>query len=211
MFFDSRDDGKGLDEILTEIVQITRQVMHEWHDGACAPADAARLLKESRLDWLLSLSYPLKLWASASPTKEDNDGLLILAWANLGSLVEGWLKFFLCVFLHDYRHSVRSKRAESIFKKLWEERKSEAKDADLLKFDDLREFYRAEVWEGLPDVDKWDQWLRHVQERRNTIHAFKNRDLGNFDELRGDLCIYRKFLDEIRFSLPDCPDRDWEP
>src|SRR4030095_10017067 len=102
---------KGLEAIIAEIVQITAQVMDEWKDGACAPPKAVELLKRSRLDWLVSLSRSLKLWADDTPRPEDNDGLLILAWANLGSLVEGWMKFILCVWEHAYSDSVEKQKA----------------------------------------------------------------------------------------------------
>ena len=44
-----------------------------------------------------SLATSLSRWVGAT-----SDGDLILAWANLGTLVEGQLKLFLCVYYEDY-------------------------------------------------------------------------------------------------------------
>jgi hypothetical protein len=202
-----RDDAKPISTVVAEIVQITERVVANWDDGGCAPDDAAKLLRESRLDRILSLSFTLNLWTSGTTARAQRDGMLILAWANLGSLVEGWLKLFLCIYLSDYQHSVSSKRAESIFKRLWEESKAQAKDADGLTLESLREFCRAEIWATSSDTKNWDSWCRHIQERRNAIHAFKDRELGSFEEFQSDIRIFREFLDEITFRLPDCPDR----
>jgi hypothetical protein len=201
---------KSLTTVVDQIIEITRHVVHEWQDGACAPEGAAKLLSESRLDWLLSLSHTLRRWTRAKPRTNEHDGMLILAWANLGSLVEGWLKLLLCVYLYDYQQSVRSKRANSVFKSLWQDKNSVAKDVDTLTLDVLRQFYKAEVWAKNPKIDQWDRWLQHIQERRNAIHAFKNRQLGTFEEFRRDVRRYRAFLKEITGHLPDCPSRSGE-
>ena len=143
------------------------------------------------------------------PTAENHDGLLILAWANLGSLVEGAMKFFLSVFLYDYRNSVRRKKADSIFKSLWDEKAQQPIDVDGLMFEKLRVFFAQEVW-SQSDGDQWNKWLLHLQSRRNTIHAYKTRELGTFDEFFDDVRLYRRFLLEEMTNVPDPPDQsDW--
>ena len=48
------------------------------------------------------MAETLGRWVEIVP-EEISDGDLILAWANLGSLVEGTLKLFLCVYLRDFK------------------------------------------------------------------------------------------------------------
>lgn len=66
-----------------------------------APQDAAELLSRSRLDRQVSLSESLARWTTGPHPLSDGD--LILAWANLGCLVEGTLKLFLAVYYQDYQ------------------------------------------------------------------------------------------------------------
>src|SRR5438309_1615922 len=89
------ENGLAVDQVIEQIVRIHERLHHDWHDGGWAPQDAANLLKSSRLDWLVSLAYTLKLWKDRNAADKNHDGALILAWANLGSLVEGAMKFFL--------------------------------------------------------------------------------------------------------------------
>lgn len=64
--------------------------------GGWAPVEAAGLLTDARLDWQVSLSKTLRLWIR-EPASALTDGELILAWSNLGSLLEGTLKLLLSV------------------------------------------------------------------------------------------------------------------
>src|SRR3990172_855008 len=76
----------------------TREMMHFWKSShGWAPVDAANLLSKSALEWQVSLSESLRRWVGCT-----TDGDLILAWANLGALVEGQLKLFLSVYYSDY-------------------------------------------------------------------------------------------------------------
>jgi hypothetical protein len=199
------DDTLSLDEIIEHIITIHKDLYADWGNGGCAPSDAANLLERSRLDWLVSLAHTLKLWQGPLLNNDNHDAMLILAWANLGSLVEGAMKLFLSVYLHDYEKSVRRNSAASVFKRLWKEQEQKVQDVDVLMFDVLRQFFELEVWQHL-DRKEWSHWLKHIQERRNTIHAYKSRELGTFEEFYGDLRLYRKFLlDEIT-CLPEQPD-----
>jgi hypothetical protein len=51
-----------------------------------------RPIERSRLDWQVSLSSSLRNWVR-DPLTALSDGDLILAWTNLGALIEGTLKF----------------------------------------------------------------------------------------------------------------------
>jgi hypothetical protein len=205
------DEGDlAIEEVIDQIAKIHEKLNDDWGNGGWAPADAARLLEASRLDWLSSLANALRLWPEFQPTPANHDGALILAWANLGSLVEGAMKFFLCVYEHDYHNSVSQNRADSIYKSLWDSAAQQPKDVDGLMFEKLRVFFEQEVFSRLPN-EQWNRWLRRIQDRRNTIHAYKTRDLGTFDEFFEDVRTYRKFLVEKITNVPDPPDpSDWQ-
>ena len=64
---------------------------HGW-----APIEAAELLNKSMLEWQGSLAEQLSVWCGTL-----TDGQLILAWANLGALVEGQMKLLLSVYYQD--------------------------------------------------------------------------------------------------------------
>ncbi len=82
------------------IIDINEGLREFWSSAkGWAPIETSELLTKSRLDWQVDLSYCLRMWLS-----EDNrttEGHLILAWANLGSLIEGTLKLFISVW---YEH-----------------------------------------------------------------------------------------------------------
>lgn len=83
-----------------------------WKDAeGWAPSNVAALLDKSRLDWLPSLATALNHW---SKDGDLSPGELILAWANLGSLLEGTLKLFLAVYLVDYENDAELLKALNI-------------------------------------------------------------------------------------------------
>lgn len=89
------------DEVTTaigQIIDLNKRIRSFWQEraGGWAAGKAASLLENSRLDRLVSLSHTLQLWTDPCPDAED-EGRLILAWANLGILIEGTMTWFLCV------------------------------------------------------------------------------------------------------------------
>lgn len=97
-------------ELCSRIAVLTKCIMDFWDDGCWgwAHKDVANLLNKSMLRWQTSLAQSLILWIDAG-----SEGELILAWANLGALVEGQLKLFLCVYYNDYRvdeEAIRKKK-----------------------------------------------------------------------------------------------------
>jgi hypothetical protein len=173
-------------EVVGRIVRLNEGLRNFWSkaDG-WAPIEAAQLLSKSRLDWQVSLSACLKLWLDKS-SSTDEAGRLILGWANLGSLIEGSLKLFLSVWYEHYRNDV-----EAII------RKGRLQEPDGLQLEPLRQFFRKRIWD-----DKWDQWVEHVQHRRNAIHAYKDRDIGTHEVFTADMRTYLQLLRYINFRLP---------
>jgi hypothetical protein len=165
------------------------KVIRHWADGArgWAPEAASEILSRSRLDRQASLCSCLRLWLDA-PADSQRDGQLVLAWANLGSLVEGSMKFFLSVFANDYANGSPIQR------------RGRALDPDELGFDQLRQFFNRDVW--LPDQRTWDTWLEAVQRRRNAIHAYRDREVGTHGEFVSAIVGFREFAEVLDGQVP---------
>lgn len=180
-------------ELCDRIETLTSQMMNFWKSAhGWAPIEAAGLLSISMLEWQASLSSSLHLWLSAS-----SDGDLILAWANLGALVEGQLKLFLSVYYNDY-----SADADAI-----RDRRGRLTDPDRSTLEPLRQFFVRRIW----TVGRnWNPYVERIQLRRNAIHAFRARDIGTFDEWRDELRTHLSFVRDINGRVP-YPDTIWEP
>ncbi len=177
-----------IDEVVNRIIKLNDGLRYFWtkSDG-WTPIEAAQLLSKSRLDWQVSLSRSLKIWLE-DPLPNENDGRLILAWANLGSLVEGTMKLFLSVYYENYKKDiVMIKKSENF------------KDPDTLSLEPMRVFFNQKIW---CSGDNWDTWISYIQQRRNAIHAYKNREIGTFDDFTKDIRIYFDFLKDINSRLP---------
>jgi hypothetical protein len=73
---------------LDQIIDLNKRIRSFWQERAdgWAPRKVATMPENSRLDRLVSLTHNLRLWSQPCSDAED-DGRLILAWANLGILV----------------------------------------------------------------------------------------------------------------------------
>ena len=185
------------EEVCQAIAKETREIMDFWknHSVRWAPAEASEILTRSMLDWQISLAENLRAWLQGR-----SEGQLILAWANLGALVEGLLKLILCVYYKDYVKDDAALR----------NRQGELQDPDGLMLNDLRIFMTKKVWTE-QEKAAWDWWVLKIQQRRNTIHAYKKRELGSFEEWRGDLRAHLVFIREMNGRLPYPEyDRDYE-
>jgi hypothetical protein len=186
--------------IIEKIVSKTEGIASFWRDAeGWAPDEAAALLSRSRLDRQVSLSRTLVLWIAPSATAQapDEEGRLILGWANLGSLVEGSLKWFLSVYLADYLADEDAVRT----------RQGELKDPDALDLERVRTYFARSVW---TEADLWDAWILSVQQRRNAIHFYKDRPIGTRDELVAAIRTYWDFLQDLEGRVP-YPDEVYRP
>lgn len=163
-------------------------IVRHWAGGApgWAPPVATAVLSRSRLDRQASLCTCLRLWLDVPAAQSD--GHLILAWVNLGSLVEGTLKLFLSVFAADYSRTPKL------------DRKGKPRDPDTLGFDELRQFFKTTVWN--PEQAPWDAWLQCVQRRRNAIHAYKHTEIGAHDDFLSAVVGYRHLTQELDGQIP---------
>ena len=191
-------DDLSITEIIGEIVKLNKGLRDFWANShGWAPIDAAKLLSKSRLDWQISLSESLHRWANI-PAERDVASVQILGYANLGALVEGTLKLFLSVSYNDYRGDTDAIR-----------KKGAIVDPDGVTLEPMRQFFKKRIWADAPS-DNWDAWILRIQNRRNAIHAFKDREIGSHSELLEDIRIYFKFVRRINGQLP-YPDDHYGP
>ena len=175
--------GYEADELCLRIEILTRSIMDFWAGGGWAQGDAAALLDKSMLHWQASLAMSLSRWLNAT-----SDGDLILAWTNLGALVEGQLKLFLCVYYHDYASDLEGIR-----------RRGERINPDDSELEGLRQFFVKRIW----DVGvNWSPYVELIQRHRNAVHAFQRRDIGTFDEWTDALRLHLSFVRDIGGGLP---------
>ncbi|MDF3195360.1 hypothetical protein [Pseudomonas sp. 1928-m] len=180
--------SKTIERIISGNTQLAKfwSSSHGW-----APKEAAELMSKSRLDWQVELSKTLQIWSSL----DSKPGELILAWANLGALVEGTLKLFLSVFYQDYSTDEFSLK-----------NKGKLVDPDVLALEKLRQFF---IKKQLLDQDDLGL-IEKVQQRRNAIHAFKDRPIGTESEFLECVNLYLEFLVGINNRLP-YPDDCYRP
>ncbi|HEY2585503.1 MAG TPA: hypothetical protein VGI81_07060 [Tepidisphaeraceae bacterium] len=177
-------------DVVDEIIQINAQIARVWSDVyGWAPRENADLLSKARLDRQVALSRTLKIGLRRDHDGSD-EGRLILAWTNLGSLVEGTMKFFLCVFAHDYAKDYMNVGATK-----------QHPEPDPLMLESLKQFFCQKAWTD-DDRKAWLPLVDLVQQRRNAIHAFKDRPLGDRREFRKAVRKYRDFLQDVNGTVP---------
>jgi len=173
-----------LEGVVRRIIELNEWLCDFWSNATgWAPSEAAALMSKSRLDRQVSLSKCLNIWIS-DETHKHEDGALILAWANLGSLIEGTLKLYLAAYYEDYQQE-----------DICTDKKGKIKEPDVLSLDRLRVFFnKVNLWS-----DDWNSYVIEVRDYRNAIHAFKDREIGTFSDF--EMCV-KKYLEMIgEFNL----------
>lgn len=181
-------------EVIGRIEKLNGQLAKFWSKSdEWAPVAAAGLLGKSRLDWQVSLSGTLHLWIR-DPAEALTPAELILAWANLGSLIEGTIKFFLSVYYETFKADIDNLKKVNAYNK----KKQEPLSPDGLTLEPLRQYC------ALREIlDKDDLALvLLVQQRRNAIHAFKDRPIGDEAEFQKSVRAYLQMLRNCIARLP---------
>ena len=88
-----------------EEIRKSKEMLSFWKNNAqgWAPGETTEKFERARLDLLIDLTDCLTMWYDIG--EKMTQGQIILAYANLGALVEGWLKLFYCVYYRDYKES----------------------------------------------------------------------------------------------------------
>ncbi|EDN7351013.1 hypothetical protein F3286_00060 [Listeria monocytogenes] len=175
-------------EQLETIIIFTNKVLKDWDNSSgWAPESVSLKLNDAMLDWMIELTDCLSIWT----TKEDllTEGELILAYTNLGSLVESWLKLFYCIYYEDYKINPKRQRGTLV-------------EPNDMMFQSLKEFSTGKLWEK---NDNWFNWIEKIQQRRNAIHSFNYRDIGTQDEFFEDIEKFNEFIHLINDRFPPAP------
>lgn len=184
--------ARKLSEVIDEIIYIHDGIAKGWKHGGDARGKARELIAQSMLDWQVELSRTLLGWVR-KPKAGTENAHLIMAWANLGALVEGSMKLFLCVHRRDYAtNPVMNRHKDRPF------------EPDELMLEMLKQFYQREVWkdDAEAQAENWNAFIQTVQQRRNAIHAFQKRDIGTLKEFRAAVRRYLDFLNALSDGLP---------
>lgn len=196
--------------MIDKIIRLTDITISEWKDPwGYAPSSAAEKISASKTDWVSSLTHTLKDWADkANDIDIMSIGKIILAYANLGALVEAWMMFLLAVYDCDYsRNKHKRKNGKTI----------NIKDMSL---SDLTEYYAEMVWQtNIARIEESEyskeqrkeyiellEWIKKIEQYRNAIHCFKDRKIGTQEELARDINKYYEFLLKIIDRLPESPE-----
>lgn len=181
-------------EVVRRIEKVNSQLAEFWSksDG-WAPVAAAGLLGKSRLDWQVSLSGSLRLWIR-DPADALTPAELILAWANLGSLIEGATKLFLSAYYETFKADIDNLKKVNAYNN----KKQEPLSPDGLTLEPLRQYCALRQILNKDDL----ALVQRVQQRRNAIHAFKNRPIGDDAEFQQSIRGYLQMLRNVIARLP---------
>ncbi len=129
-------------------------------------------------------SDALKIWLDKGTLMTS--GELLLARANLGALIEGWLRLFYCIYYEDYRRNPVKRNNKMV-------------PPNCLTLEQGKQFSRDILW---PKSSEWDKWVEKAQHKRNAIHAFNHRDIGTPQEFIDDVAALSQFVDLVDSRLP---------
>ena len=176
-------------DILTIQTNNTALIWKDVH--GIAPDNAAKKLDIAMLDWQSELTKTLKIWIDKG--LDMSVGELILARANLGAVVESWLRFFYCVFYDDYiNQPMKNKKGQIL---------EPEKD---MRFEDLKKFSTGILWDDEKSKDYL--WVDSIQKKRNAIHSFTYKDIGTPLDFLLDVDYLCEFVDMILNHLPPVED-----
>ena len=176
-------------DILTIQTNNTALIWKDVH--GIAPDNAAKKLDIAMLDWQSELTKTLKIWIDKG--LDMTVGELILARANLGAVVESWLRFFYCVFYDDYiNQPMKNKKGQIL---------EPEKD---MRFEDLKKFSTGILWDDEKSKDYL--WVDSIQKKRNAIHSFTYKDIGTPLDFLLDVNYLCEFVDMILNHLPPVED-----
>ncbi len=178
------DDGS-----LEQIRSKTKATIQSWSETCgLAPEGVTDKFDAAMLNWMNDLTDSLDIWIAKS--LDMTDGELILAWTNLGALVECWLRFFYCAYYEDYMKSP----------KLGKKGKPLEPDDKAMTFDYLIQYSKGILWDSLQDP--LYLWVHQIQHYRNAIHAFSYREIGHPNDFILNIGQYSLFVDEVIDRLP---------
>jgi len=112
------------------------------------------------------------------------------------------MKLFLSVFYHDYEKDIDGLKTAGAYHK----KKQALIPPDGLSLEVMRVYFKNRELLGA----EIDAYVELVQQRRNAIHAYKDRPIGDDQEFQGAILRYLVMLREVNARLP-YPDEIYAP
>ena len=163
-----------------------------------ASAETNMELNKFNFENLQSLTECLKFFVEKEAL---TPGDLILAWANLGSVVEGNIALFLTIYWDDYQKSVSDLAPDRAnprgLAKMLLSASGNLKEPNKLNFEPLRQF--------IDEINLFEQHhsnIRTIQKYRNYIHSVDKPTLENSEEFRQHLGYAKRFIWELDEQCP---------
>jgi len=174
-----------------ELLKIkTNNTVLVWKESyGIASNEAYFKIDKAMLNWHIELTNTLEIWLNKG--LDMTDGELILAYANLGAVVESWLKFFYSVYYDDYCKNpiiIKNKMVEP----------------EGMKFEMLKNFSVEKLWNN--KESEGYIWVDSIQHKRNAIHSFQFRAIGTPATFLDDIEHLYDFVDDVLSHLPPIED-----
>ncbi len=175
-------------EQIKELIGMTEDIVSFWSRDVVishwASNEVADELTKISFTKVIAIVHSLDLFIEKD---ELSDGELLLAWTQLGSIAEWYLKFFLCVSAVDYLKNP----------KYWPNKIDIISPHDL-KFEYAKQVFRAESILDLELI----RTIEVIQYNRNAIHLTDSREVADEDTYRTALHGFIKIVKEIYIRLP---------
>ncbi len=175
-------------EQIAELVGMTEDIVSFWSRDVIimdwATDEVADELSKISFTKVIAIVHSLDLFIEKDLL---TDGELLLAWTQLGSIAEWYLKFFLCISTADYLKNP----------KYWPN-KIDIINPHELKFEYAKQVFRAE---GILDKELINT-IEVIQYNRNAIHLTSSREVAGEDEYRSAIHGFIKIVKEIYIRLP---------
>lgn len=116
---------------------------------------------------------------------------------HLGSVLESSLRLFLGVYINDHHNSLEDLAAINAIQQNGANQ-GQPYPPSSIQFEKIRQLIsRREIF---PSDDL--AMIELIQSRRNAIHAFNNREIGDSDEFRATVSIYKIFIANLASRFP---------
>ena len=181
--------------VVDEIYKINRKIQNEFGQQAniFVQAGAKNAVQKVRFDQLTSLSLTLKKWLQQDLT----EGELILAWVNLGALLEGTMKAFLTVYFDDFEKDKENHNSSNAIHKKGS-LKGTVKQPGKLKLEDLIIYFRKQKL----FADSEEELAEKIKRNRNAIHAFLDSEVDGTSQFHMALRQYLSMQKRLYEQLP---------
>lgn len=188
-------DSFSLIDVISKVIYLNTKLSNFWGKGVdgWSPDEVTELFSETRMERVVSFSHRLED-ALRDVSQSEEEAHLISSWVTLGALIESSLALFFTIYRNDYVKNGPRKKDGKIT------------EPTKLSFHELKSVM---LQHGLIDQKSHD-WVENVQQFRNVIHIFRDKNIGTRDDLVKSIKRYLALLEFINHSLP-YPDEMYSP